>query len=130
MPSPDRSPALQETLRRLTSVAEGIVACAVFADEGFVIAAQPAAGEDAAQLAAICANLVFSADGAMKRLVQGRLARLLLDAEHGALLCCKCGDAWLAALIEADASLAHALFAAQKASDDIESIMAGEWQPD
>ena len=124
MPSPDRSPALQETLQRLTVVAEGIVACALFAAEGFAIAAHPAAGDDAAQLAAICANLVFSADGAMKRLAQGGLARLLLDAEHGTLLCCKCGKAWLAVLIEADASLAHVLFAAQKASDDIESILA------
>lgn len=125
MESPDRSPALQETLRRLTSVAEGVAACAVFAAEGFAIAAHPDAGDDAAQLSAICANLVFTADGAMKRLAQGGLARLLLDAEHGTLLCCKSGDVWLAALIEKDASLAHALFAAQKASDDIESILAG-----
>lgn len=126
MESPDRSPALQETLRRLTSVAEGIAACAVFAAEGFAIAAHPDAGDDAAQLSAICANLAFTADGAMKRLAQGRLARLLLDAEHGTLLCCKSGEAWLAALIEKDASLAHALFATQKASEAIESILAGE----
>ncbi len=126
MESPDRSPALQESLRRLTSVAEGIAACAVFAAEGFAIAAHPEAGADAAQLSAICANLAFTADGAMKRLAQGRLARLLLDAEQGTLLCCKSGEVWLAALIEKDASLAHALFAAQKASEDIESILAGE----
>lgn len=125
MQSPDRSPALQDTLRQFAMVAEGVVACAVFAGEGFAIAAHPNAGDDAAQLSAICANLAFTADGAMKRLAQGGLARLLLEAEHGTLLCCKSGDVWLAALIDKDASLAHALFAAQKASGDIESILAG-----
>lgn len=124
MQSPDRSPALQETLSRLTSVAEGVVACAVFDAEGFLIAAHPDAGDAAEQIAAISANLAFTADGAMKRLAQGGLARLLLEAEHGALLCCHCGEVWLATLIDKDASLAHALFAAQKASDDIVSILA------
>lgn len=123
MESPDRSPALQETLRRLTSVAEGIAACAVFAAEGFAIAAHPEAGDDAAQLSAICANLAFTADGAMKRLAQGRLARLLLDAEHGTLLCCKSGEVWLAALIDKDASLAHVLYAAGKAADEIAAAL-------
>ena len=123
MQSPDRSSALQETLRRLASVAEGVAACAVFDAEGFLIVAHPEAGDDAEQLAAISANLAFSADGAMKRLAQGGLARLLLEAEHGALLCCKCGEVWLAALIEKDASLAHALFAIGKAADEIAAAL-------
>ena len=123
MASADRSQALDETLRRLTAVTEGVNACAILDGEGFVIAAQPQ-DDRAAQLTALCASLTAAGAAAMQRLGQGGLQRLLLEADAGILLCCRAGDLQLAALLDKDASLAHCLFAAGKACDDIESILA------
>lgn len=129
----DRSQALDESLRRLGLVAEGVKTCVVVNDDGFPIAAFRVDGEtesaddplSAAQVAAVSARLTGQAERTLERLAQGDMGRLLLEGESGTLLNCPAGDVTLALVIEKGASMGHVLFAAQKAASEIESILAG-----
>ena len=128
----NRSGALQEALRRLGMVVDGVKTSVIVSDEGFAIAAYP--DEDggsrpddplnAAQVAALSAALAALAQRSLARLAQGDMGRLLLEGEAGALLCCPAGDVTLALLVEKDASMAHVLFAAQKTAAEIDAILA------
>ena len=113
----NRIAALGEILARLSHIADGIRACAVFDADGFVIAAHGNGKGD--ELAALCADLAASSARATDRLATGETNRLLVEAAGGTLVICRCGDAWLAAQLDKDASLAHALFAVGKAADEI-----------
>lgn len=128
----DRSGALQEALRRLGLVVDGVKTSVIVSDEGFAIAAYP--GEDggnasgdplnAPQVAAVAATLAALAERSLDRLAQGEMGRLLLEGEAGALLSFPAGDVSLALLVEKDASMAHVLFAAQKTVAEIDAILA------
>ena len=123
----DRSQALDESLRRLGLVADGVVSCVVVQDDGFPIAAYPVGAEEplsAAQVAAAAARLTGQAERALGRLEQGDMGRLVLEGERGTLLNCPAGDVTLALVIEKGASMGHVMFAAQKAAAEIESILA------
>ncbi len=128
----DRKQALDESLRRLGLVVEGVKTCVVLNDDGFPIAAFPEgkAPEDvndplsAPQVAAVSARLTGQAERTLDRLAQGDMGRLVLEGEGGTLLNCPAGDVTLALVIEPGASMGHVLFAAQKAAAEIESILA------
>lgn len=128
----DRQQALDQSLRRLGLVAEGVKTCVVVSGDGFPIAAFPAAAEDAsaghplsaARVAAVSARLTGQAERTLDRLAQGDMGRLVLEGESGALLSCPAGDVTLALVVEPGASMGHVLFAAQKAAAEIESILA------
>ncbi len=128
----DRTRALDESLRRLGLVAEGVKTCVVVSDDGLPIATYPydarnSSGADplnAAAVAAVAARLAGLAERSLDRLAQGDMGRLLLEGEQGTLLTCPAGDATLALLIEPDANMGHAIFAAQKAAAEIASILA------
>ena len=128
----NRKRALDESLRRLALVVEGVKTCVVVNDDGFPIAAFPAGGETesgddplgAAQVAAVSARLTGQAELTLERLAQGGVGRLLLEGESGTLLTCPAGDVTLALVIEKGASMGHVLFAAQKAATEIELILA------
>ena len=128
----NRMRALEEALRRLGLVAEGVKTCVVVSDDGLALAAFPAEnkggpGHDplsAAQVAAVTATLAALAERSLDRLAQGELGRLLLEGEAGTLLSCPAGEATLALLAEKEANLAQVLFAAQKTAVEIESILA------
>ena len=128
----DRKQALDESLRRLGLVAEGVRACVVVSDDGFPIAAfaaDPASERaddslSAAQVAAVSARLTGQAERTLDRLAQGDMGRLLLEGADGSLLNCPAGDVTLALVIAPGASMGHVLFAAQKAAAEIESILA------
>ena len=128
----DRNQALDETLRRLGLVAEGVKTCVVVSDDGFPIAAYRNGGDGesaadplgAAQVAAVAARLTGQAERSLDRLAQGDMGRLVLEGASGTLLNCPAGDVTLALIIEPGASMGHVLFAAQKAAAEIESILA------
>ena len=128
----DRSQALDEALRRLGLVAEGVKTCVVLNDDGFPIAAyrtggSPEGADDplsAAQVAAVAARLTGQAERTLGRLAQGDMGRLVLEGEHGTLLNCPAGDVTLALVVETGASMGHVMFAAQKAAAEIEAILA------
>ncbi len=128
----DRTRALDESLRRLGLVAEGVKTCVVVSDDGLSIAAwshdaRKSSGVDpanAAEVAAVAARLAGLAERSLDRLAQGDMGRLLLEGERGTLLTCPAGDVTLALLIEPKANMGHVLFAAQKAAAEIASILA------
>ncbi len=128
----DRNQALDESLRRLGLVVEGVKTCVVLNADGFPIAAFPPGAEtenvddplSALQVAAVSARLTGQAERTLDRLTQGDMGRLVLEGEGGTLLNCPAGDVTLALVIEPGASMGHVLFAAQKAAAEIESILA------
>lgn len=128
----DRTLALDESLRRLGLVAEGVKTCVVVGDDGLPIAAWPhnalnsslADPLNAAAVAAVAARLAALAERSLDRLTQGELGRLLLEGEQGTLLSCPAGDVSLAILVGSEANMGHVLFAAQKAAAEIKSILA------
>ena len=128
----DRSRAVDESLRRLGMVVEGVKTCVVVSDDGLPIASFSHAGVnsgqsdplDSAQVAAVAARLAGLAERSLDRLAQGDMGRLLLEGEHGTLLSCPAGDVTLALLVEKGASMGHVLFAAQKAAAEIASTLA------
>jgi predicted regulator of Ras-like GTPase activity (Roadblock/LC7/MglB family) len=128
----NRGRALEETLRRLSMVVEGLKLCVVVNDDGFALAAFPAenkggASDDpppGAQLAAVSATLAALAERSLDRLAQGDMGRLLLEGESGTLLSCPAGDVTLALLVKKEANMGHVLFAAQKTAAEIEAILA------
>ena len=128
----NRSRALEDSLRRLGMVVEGVKTCVVVNDDGFSIAAYPAAAANesadnslsAAQVAAVSARLTGQAERTLDRLAQGDMGRLLLEGDSGTLLNCPAGDVTLALVVEPGASMGHVLFAAQKAASEIEAILA------
>ena len=119
----DRARALEDSLRRLSLIVDGIQTSALVNDDGLTIAAYPNTA-DAALLAATAANLNSLAHRSLERLSKGTPRRLLLEGDAGTLLSCRAGSATLALLIDPDASLAHILFATQKTAADIEAILA------
>ena len=128
----DRSRALDDSLRRLGMVVEGVKTCVVVNIDGLPLAAFPEDKQatnpkdplNAAQVAAVSARLAGLAERTLDRLAQGDMGRLLLEGESGTLLNCPAGDVTLALLVEPGASMGHVLFAAQKAAAEIESILA------
>lgn len=132
MKQQERIRALDESMRRLGMIAEGVKTCVVVSADGLPIAAySPGARSgsksdplSAAELAAVSARLAGLAERSLGRLAQGHMGRLLLEAENGSLLSCPAGAASLALLVEPDASMGHVLFAAQKAAAEIEAILA------
>ena len=117
----NRIAALGEILARLSHIADGMCACAVLDADGFVIAAHGNGNGD--ELAALCADLAASSKRAADRLGAGETNRVLVEANAGTLVASRCGDAWLAAQLDKDASLAHTLFAVGKAADEIAAAL-------
>ena len=52
------------------------------------------------------------------------MGRLLLEGDAGSLLSCPAGQVTLALVVEPGASMGHVLFAAQKAAEEVESILS------
>ena len=122
----DRTRALDESLRRLGLVAEGVKICVAVSDDGLPVAVWPDDALNAAEVAAVAARLAGLAERSLDRLAQGDMGRLLLESKRGTLLACPAGDVTLALLVEPDANMGHVLFAAQKAAAEITSILAPE----
>ena len=128
----DRGSALEEALRRLGMIAEGVKTCVIVNDDGFAVAAYPGDNQESpsddppnsAQVAAVSAMLASLAERSLDRLAQGDMGRMLLEGESGTLLSCPAGDLTLALLVANDASMGHVLFAAQKTAAEIETILA------
>lgn len=132
MASGDRDSALAEALRRLCLVVDGVKTSVIVSEDGFALAAYPDDADgsasdgrlNAAQVAAVSATLAALAERSLDRLAQGKMGRLLLEGDAGALLSCPAGDVTLALLVEKEASMGHVLFAAHKAAEEIEAILA------
>ena len=122
----ERISAIDEALRRLSLVVDGVRLGLVVNEDGLTIAAYPGAAVDAAVAGAVAARLADLARRGLERLGQGEIGRVLVEGERGIMLCCPAGDVILALLIAKEASLAHTLFAAQKAADEIAASLQRE----
>lgn len=76
------------------------------------------------ELAALAASLTGAGKRTMHRLAQGKPGRLVLEGEAGTMLSFPVGDVSLAVLVASDANLAQVLFAAQKAVEEIDSVLS------
>ncbi|MDE2856439.1 MAG: hypothetical protein OXN94_01170 [Chloroflexota bacterium] len=76
------------------------------------------------ELAALSASLTGAGERTMYRLAQGKPGRLVLEGEAGTMLSFPVGEVSLALLVDSDANLAQVLFAAQKAAEEIESVLS------
>lgn len=132
MTGEDRSHALEIILQRLCLVLEQVKCCVIVSEDGLPVACYPVDSEEnkpgqsieSAELAALAASLAGAGQRTMHRLAQGKPGRLVLEGEAGTMLSFPVGDVSLAVLVASDANLAQVLFAAQKAAEDIESVLS------
>ena len=126
-----RSEALEEKLRTLHTVVEGIKATVIVNIDGLLVASYPAGDEEnphenptsSPQVAAMSATLIGLAERTLKRLAQGDLERLLMEGENGVMVVYPAGRASLAVLVDKNARIARVLFAARKAAAEITEIL-------
>ncbi len=126
-----RSEALEEKLQTLHDLVEGVKATVIVNIDGLLVAAYPAGDEEnphenptsSPQVAAMSATLIGLAERTLRRLAQGELVRLLMEGEEGVMVVYPAGRASLAVLVEKEARLAHVLFAAQKAAEEVKEIL-------
>lgn len=129
-----RSDALEDELRKLSSVVDGVKATVIVNVDGLLVAAYPAGNEEnphenptsSPQVAAMSATLVGLAEKTLGRLAQGTLERLLMEGEEGTMVAYPAGRATVAVLVEKTAHMGHVLFATKKAASEIEMILSGK----
>lgn len=120
-----RSDKLEYSLKKLHLVVRGIRASVIVAADGLLMASFPPNDDDSnptnsPQVAAMAATLIGLAENTLTRLAQGTLDRILMEGEEGLMLVYPAGQlASIAILMEKDAELEHAFFAAAKAADEI-----------
>lgn len=126
-----RSEALEDKLRNLYTLVDGVKATVIVNIDGLLVAAYPPGDEEnphenptsSPQVAAMSATLIGLAERTLKRLAQGELERLLMEGEEGVMVVYPAGRASLAVLVDKDARIAKVLFAAKKASIEITEIL-------
>ncbi len=126
-----RSEALEDKLRNLHTLVDGVKATVIVNIDGLLVAAYPPGDEEnphenptsSPQVAAMSATLIGLAERTLKRLAQGELERLLMEGEDGVMVVYPAGRASLAVLVDKDARIAKVLFAAKKASLEITEIL-------
>ncbi|MFW5692457.1 MAG: roadblock/LC7 domain-containing protein [Chloroflexota bacterium] len=126
-----RSEVLEDKLKTLHAIVEGVKATVIVNIDGLLVAAYPPGDEEnphenptsSPQVAAMSATLIGLAERTLKRLAQGELERLLMEGEEGVMVVYPAGRASLAVLVDKDARIAKVLFAAKKASVEIMEIL-------
>ncbi|NPV67630.1 MAG: hypothetical protein HPY64_10835 [Anaerolineae bacterium] len=127
-----RSEKLEHVLRKIHLVLRGGVKASVIVDvSGLLMASFPPGLADAAdaptsspQVAAMAATLIGLAETTLERLAQGRLDRILMEGQNGLMLVYPAGRvAAIAILLEKDARLDHAFFAASKAAREVLEVL-------
>jgi predicted regulator of Ras-like GTPase activity (Roadblock/LC7/MglB family) len=132
-----RSQDLEHTLRQLHYAVPGITASVIVNIDGLLMAAYPATSYDnyddnptgSPQVAAMAATLVGLADRVLKRLAQGDMKRLWMEAEAGYMVVYPAGRAMLAILVEKEAKPGMLLYAARRACEDIKRTLGFTEEP-
>lgn len=130
-PQQYRSDALEEELRKLHAVVDGVKATVIVNVDGLLVAAYPTGDEDqphqnptsSPQVAAMSATLIGLAEKTLGRLAQGDLERLLMEGEDGTMVVYPAGRASVAVLVSKSAHMAQVLYATRQAATKIESIL-------
>lgn len=126
-----RSEQLERALKSLHVAIPGIKASVVVNIEGLLVAAYPPGNEDdpyenptsSPQVAAMAATLIGLAETTLKRLDQGDLKRLMIDADNGTMVVYPANRASLAVLVEKGTRLGKVLYAVSQIRDEVMSIL-------
>jgi predicted regulator of Ras-like GTPase activity (Roadblock/LC7/MglB family) len=126
-----RSERLERALRSLHVAIPGIKASVVVNIEGLLVAAYPPGDEDnphenptsSPQVAAMAATLIGLAETTLRRLEQGDLKRLMIDAEQGTMVVYPANRASLAVLVEKGTKLGRVLYAVSQVRDTVMEIL-------
>jgi predicted regulator of Ras-like GTPase activity (Roadblock/LC7/MglB family) len=125
---------LEDKLRDLTESVPGILGTVIVSYEGFVVAAYPPAdsGTDSyhatntPQVAAMAATLIALGEQTLTRLSQGKVERLLIEGDSGAMIVYPINrNAALAAMVDKKAKLGLTLFAVARAAVFFGGILSG-----
>ena len=127
-----REELLEERLKRLTESVAGIEGAVIVSVEGFVVAAyapQEHGHElvgNTPQVAAMSATLMALGEQTLSRLAQGKIARLLVEGEAGAMIVYPINkNAALAALVNKSAKMGLSLMAVSRAATIFADILDG-----
>ena len=123
---------LEERLRELTESVSGILGTVIVSIEGFVVAAYPPADDDLSQptstpqIAAMAATLIALSEEALTRLAQGKVERLLIEGEYGAMIVYPINrNAALAAMVDKGAKLGLTLLTVSQAATFFANVLSG-----
>ena len=133
-----RSEQLERTLKNLSAAVTGINACVVVNLDGLLVSAYPSTDDEdylnnptsSPQVAAMSATLIGLAIRVLKRLEQGEMKRLLMEAENGQMVVYPAGESLLAVLVDQTAEIAKVIYAAARATDEIKKILGFEEELD
>jgi predicted regulator of Ras-like GTPase activity (Roadblock/LC7/MglB family) len=128
-----RQELIDDTLRRLHAVVEGIKASVVVNRDGLLVAAFPPSDDEdflanptsSPQVAAMAATLIGLAERTLGRLAQGELERLLMEGEEGVMVVYPAGRATLAVLVDKSQKIGPVLYAASKTAKSIAQVLSG-----
>lgn len=128
-----RSEALESELKKLYTIVSGIKATVIVNRDGLLVASYPIEDVDnphnnptsSPQVAAMSGTLIGLAEKTLKRLAQGNLERLMMEAEEGTMIVYPAGRASVAVLAENESNMGQVLYAAKQAAYRIEDILSG-----
>jgi predicted regulator of Ras-like GTPase activity (Roadblock/LC7/MglB family) len=126
-----RDEALEDELKKLHNIVQGVKSSVIVNNDGLLVAAYPSEDEEnphnnptsSPQVAAMSATLIGLAEKTLGRLAQGGLERLLMEAEEGTMVVYPAGRASVAVLVENAAHMGQVLYATKKAADEVERIL-------
>jgi predicted regulator of Ras-like GTPase activity (Roadblock/LC7/MglB family) len=117
-------------LKKLYELIEDVKAIVIVGNDGLPMGNYPLDDEESynpansPQVAAMAATLVGLADKTLKRLEQGMLDRLLIEAEEGTMVVYPAGrNASVAVLVPRTANMGHVLFATRRIAPELEKII-------
>lgn len=126
-----RSEALEDELKKLHRLIDGIKATVIVNIDGLLVAAYPPGDEEnphenptsSPQVAAMSATLIGLAEKTLGRLAQGDLERLLMEGEDGTMVVYPAGRAAVAVLVDKTAHMGQVLYATRQAAVEVERIL-------
>lgn len=129
-----RSQDLEHTLRQLHYAVKGIKASVIVGVDGLLMAAYPSTDYDnyddnptsSPQVAAMAATLAGLAERVLKRLAQGDMRRLWMEADEGFMIVYPAESAMLAILVDKDTKPSMLMYAARRALEDIKRTLGLE----
>lgn len=127
-----RSEALEEELKKLHLVVDGVKATVIVNIDGLLVASYPTQDDEhphenptsSPQVAAMSATLIGLAEKTLGRLAQGDLERLLMEGEEGTMVVYPAGRAAVAVLVEKAAHMGRVLYATKQAAFEVERILS------
>lgn len=134
MTSTYRVDILESKLQELTNSVVGIRGTVIVSVEGFVVAshfpaepvAEPLSGDHTPQVAAMAATLIALGEQTLARLSQGRIERLIVEGDSGAMIVYPINEnAALTVMADKTAKMGITLLSISRAADYFASVLSG-----